>query len=177
MPRIADEDIKKLKQEVSLLRLVESQGYSPKKQGKDHAIRCPFHADDNTPSLIISPHSNLFHCFGCGAAGSVIDWVMKTQGVSFRHAVTVLKEDAGLVTESKANIKRSTTKTLPPLAAEANHQKIIHQVVDYYHQTLKQSPEALAYLESRGLKSSELIDTFKLGYANRTLAYDTSGSE
>jgi DNA primase catalytic core len=171
MARIADEDIKKLKAEVSLLRLIESQGYSPKKQGKDHAIRCPFHADDNTPSLIISPQSNLFHYFGCGAAGSVIDWVMKTQGVSFRHAVTVLKEDAGLVSESKANIKRSTTKTLPPLAAEANNQKIIHHVVDYYHQTLKQSPEALAYLESRGLKSSELIDTFKLGYANRTLAY------
>lgn len=44
-------------------------------------------------------------------------------------------------------------------------------MIEYCHQTLKQAPEALAYLESRGLKSAELIDSFKLGYANRTLGY------
>jgi len=47
--------------------------------------------------LIISPKSNLFHCFGCGAAGSVIDWVMKTLWVSFRFACEILQNDAGLV--------------------------------------------------------------------------------
>ena len=50
------------------------------RQGKDVAIRCPFHEGDDTPSLIISPASNLFHCFACEAAGSVIDGVMKTRG-------------------------------------------------------------------------------------------------
>ncbi len=73
-----------------LVRLVESQGYYPKKQGKDYVIRCPFHEDD-TPSPVISPSNNLYHCFGCGAAGSVIDWTMKTQGLSFRHAVELLR--------------------------------------------------------------------------------------
>lgn len=171
MARIASEEIEKLKREVSLLRLVESQGYQPKKHGTkgDYVISCPFH-DDKTPSMVISSKKNVFNCFGCGESGTVIDWVMKTQGLSFRHAVTVLQEDAGLVTEAKA-VKRSTTKTLPPLAAQADDQKLLQQVIDYYHQTLKQSPEALDYLASRGLKSSELIDTFKLGYANRTLAY------
>ncbi|MCP4491934.1 MAG: hypothetical protein GY820_32215 [Gammaproteobacteria bacterium] len=85
MARIPDQELTQLKQTISLLRLVESQGYDITRQGKDYVIRCPFHEDD-TPSLIISPKSNLFHCFGCDAAGSVIDWVMKTQGVSFRHA-------------------------------------------------------------------------------------------
>lgn len=75
----------------------QGQGYKPTRQGKDWAIACPFHEGDDTPSLIISPKSNLFHCFGCEAAGSVIDWVMRTQGLSFRHAVEVLREDAGLV--------------------------------------------------------------------------------
>ncbi|ODS24325.1 hypothetical protein AB835_03925 [Candidatus Endobugula sertula] len=72
---------------------------------------------------------------------------------------------------SSMNIKRSTKKVLPPLAAQADDQKLLQQVIDYYHQTLKQSSGALDYLASRGLKSAELIDTFKLGYANRTLAY------
>lgn len=171
MARLSDTDLAKLKSEVSLLRLVESQGYQPKKHGTkgDYVISCPFH-DDKTPSMVISSKKNVFNCFGCGESGTVIDWVMKTQGVSFRHAVTVLQEDAGLVTEAKS-VKRSTTKTLPPLAAQADDQKLLQQVIDYYHQTLKQSPEALDYLASRGLKSSDLIDTFKLGYANRTLAY------
>ena len=171
MPRLPNNEIDKLKNEVSLLRLVESQGYQPKKHGTkgDYVISCPFH-DDKTPSMVISSKKNVFHCFGCGESGTVIDWVMKTQGVSFRHAVTVLQEDAGLVTEAKT-VKRRTTKTLPPLAAQADDQKLLCEVIDYYHQTLKQSPEALNYLAKRGLKSSELIDTFKLGYANRTLAY------
>lgn len=171
MARIPDDELARIKAEVSLLRLVESQGYKPTRQGKDFAIRCPFHEGDDTPSLIISPKSNLFHCFGCETAGSVIDWVMRTQGLSFRHAVEVLREDAGLVTEAKAVKRGSTTKLAAPLASNADQQTALRQVIDYYHQTLKQSPEALDYLESRGLKSAELIDTFRLGYANRTLGY------
>ncbi len=173
MARLSDDEIAKLKDQVSLLRLVESQGYQPKKQGKDYAIRCPFHDGDDTPSLIISPKKNLFHCFGCEAAGTVIDWVMKTQGLSFRHAVELLKEgNAGLLAASDKPVKRNTTHKHPePLAANPNSQATLKRVIHYYHETLKQSPEALEYLESRGLKSAELIDTFKLGYANRTLAY------
>lgn len=172
MARLSDAEIAKLKDQVSLMRLIESQGYQPSRQGKDYAISCPFH-EDSTPSLIITPAKNLFNCFGCGAAGTVIDWVMKTQGVSFRFACEILQNDAGLVAEGGTQTVRqnTTTKLPPPLAAEADNQTALHQVIDYYHQTLKQSPEALDYLESRGLKSAELIDTFKLGFANRTLGY------
>jgi len=173
MARFTDDMIDQIKQEVSLLRLVESQGYTVTKQGKDYAIRCPFHDGDDTPSLIISPKKNLFHCFGCEAAGTVIDWVMKTQGLSFRHAVELLKEgNAGLLAASDKPVKRNTSHKHPePLAANPNNQATLKRVIHYYHETLKQSPEALEYLKSRGLKSAELIDTFKLGYANRTLAY------
>lgn len=158
MPRIPDDEIAKLKDHVSLLRLVEGQGHQPKKQGKDWAIRCPFHAGDATPSLIISPQTNLFHCFGCEAAGSVIDWVMKTRGVSFRFACEILQNDAGLVAESgTATVKQNTTtKLAAPLAANADHQTALCQVIDYYHQTLKQSPEALGYLESRRINGVRL---------------------
>jgi len=103
----------------------------------------------------------------------VIDWVMKTRGVSFRFACEILQEDAGLVAESGTDTvaQNTTTKLATPLAANASNQQAMKGVMDYYHQTLKQSPEALEYLAKRGLNHSELIDTFKLGYANRTLGY------
>ncbi len=91
MARFANEVIERIKAEVSLVRLAENQGYVLVKQGKDFALCCPFH-EDKTPSCVITPKSNLFNCFGCGAGGSVIDWVMKTQGISFRHAVELLKK-------------------------------------------------------------------------------------
>ena len=54
---------------------------------------CPFH-DDHAPSLVVTPENNLWHCLGaCNVGGSTIDWVMKTQGVSFRHAVELLRAD------------------------------------------------------------------------------------
>ena len=65
---------------------------------------------------------------------------------------------------------KSTVRSLPaPIAFDADDQALLNQTVDYYHQTLLASPEALAYLAARGLNHPELITRFKLGYANRTL--------
>jgi DNA primase len=174
MARIADEVIERIKTEVSLVRLAESQGYALVKHGKDFAVCCLFHAD-KTPSCVITPKSNLFNCFGCGAGGSVIDWVMKTQGVSFRHAVELLKNDiaaasSSLAANSELPIKKATVpKLAAPVSVSADDKTLLRDVVNYYHETLVQAPEALAYLDSRGLNDPELIAHFKLGYANRTL--------
>ncbi len=114
------------------------------------------------------PDKNLFHCFGCGAAGGPIDWAMKKNGVSFRHAVELLREGLGSITDGA--VKHTTVRALPPpVSFDADDQALLDQVIGYYHQTLKQSPDALAYLQARGLGDPALIDTFKLGYANRTL--------
>jgi DNA primase len=85
--RIPDEVIDRLKQEVSLQRLVEARGIELKRHGTDLLGLCPLHVD-HEPSLVISPKKNPWHCLGaCQTGGSVIDWVMKAQGVSFHHAV------------------------------------------------------------------------------------------
>ncbi len=69
-------------------------------------------------------------------------------------------------------VKRNTTVKHPAsLAANPDDQKQLAIVIDYYHDILKQSPEALDYLKTRGLNHPELIETFRLGYANRTLGY------
>jgi len=167
--RLKDDVIDHIKSHVSLLRLVESQGHKPKAHGKDKVICCPFH-DDDTASLVISPN-NLFNCFGCGAAGSVIDWVMKTQGVSFRFACELLQKDISLIAQhGDTPIKQNTTTKLS-FSLAADHQVALTQVIDYYHETLKQCVEVHEYLASRGLDCPKLIEHFKLGYANRTLAY------
>lgn len=67
--------------------------------------------------------------------------------------------------------KDSTTKLAPPVSADAEDREVLAQVAAYYHETLKQSPEALRYLESRGLTHPDMIDRFKLGFSNRTLGY------
>jgi DNA primase len=182
MARIPETELERLKSEVSVQRLVEAAGLALKRSGKDMLGRCPFHEDD-TASLVVSPGKNLWHCFGCGAAGGPIDWVMKTRGVSFRHAVELLREGqpASSSAADGAAVKRTTVRApvrstaralAAPVAFDADDAQLLGQVADYYAATLKQSPEALAYLESRGIAGSaaaEAIEVFKLGYANRTL--------
>jgi DNA primase len=177
MARIPDTELERLKREVSLARLIEGQGLALITQGKDLACRCPWHAGDDTPSCIVSPKTNLWHCFGCDAGGSVIDWVMRTHKVSFRHACELLAKDhpalAAAVSPALPAPKLSAGKlrAAQSFSLESGDQALLDQVIDFYHQTLKTSPEALAYLEKRGLGSMELIERCRLGYANRTLAY------
>jgi len=167
MARIPEAEIERLKSEVSVVRLVEAAGIVLARQGKDLAGRCPFHEED-TPSLTVTPEKNLWHCFGCSAGGGPIDWVMRRNGVSFRHAVELLREGLPAVTDG--TVKRATVRALPPpVPPDADDQAVLDRVVAFYHQTLKQAPEALAYLKARGIDHSEAIDAFKLGFANRTL--------
>ncbi len=167
MARIPEQEIERLKSEVCVERLIESSGVALRKSGKDWLGQCPFH-DDGEPSLVVTPSKNLWHCFGCQSGGGPIDWVMQHRGVSFRHAVELLKE--GVSSLAADPVKRTSVRALPaPVAFDADDQRLLNQVIDYYHQTLKQSPEAQAYLKSRGLDHPELIERFRLGYANRTL--------
>ncbi len=62
MPRISDDLITRIKQEVALVDLVKAKGFSPKAHGKDYVLCCPFHEDDSA-SLVITPSKNLYHCF------------------------------------------------------------------------------------------------------------------
>ena len=168
MARIPDTEIERLKSEISLQRLAERQGIELKRHGADLLGLCPFH-DDHEPSLVISPKKNLWHCLGaCQSGGSVIDWVMKTNGISFRHAVELLREGIPAVSSLAAKpIKQSTVPKLPaPVSLDADDQLLLNQVIDYYHETLKQSPEALAYLKARGLDCQTACNTFQIRGGN-----------
>ncbi len=170
MPRIAQADLDRIKSEVDLTALVRSSGVELKKQGKDLVGLCPFH-NDTTPSLLITPKKNLWNCLGaCGTGGGPIDWVMKSQGVGFKHAVEVLKDDKNTTLINAKIITRSTVPKLPsPVESTVDDQKLMSQVINYYHETLKKTPSVLKYLQKRGLIHPELINRFKLGFADRSL--------
>ena len=174
MARIPEQEIERLKNEVSVEHLIEAAGIELKRGGKDLLGRCPFH-EDATASLVVTPAKNLWHCFGCGCGigGGPIDWVIKRNGVSFRHAVELLKADPSSAagnTDTTGTIKRSLVRKLAaPVALDAGNQELLDQVICYYHETLLASPEAVAYLERRGIASRELIEVHRLGFANRTL--------
>src|SRR5271170_6114839 len=137
MARIPDEEIERLKREIPIERLMKAAGIELRKHGADLIGRCPFH-DDREPSLVVTPSKNLWHCLGaCNTGGSVIDWVMRTRGVSFRHAVELLKADhpslAALIV--KPVKKGSSAKLDPPVRIDSGDQEVLRQVVDYYHGT------------------------------------------
>jgi len=171
MPRIPEATLEQLKREVSLKDLVEAKGVSLTPHGKDWIGLCPFH-DDHDPSLVITPSKNLWHCLGaCQEGGSVIDWVMKSEGVSFRHAVEILRNNpSSLVAGEITTAKQATARILStPVEIDASDQEALRQIVEFYHKNLKSSPEALDYLKRRGLVHPELINRFRLGFSNRTL--------
>ncbi len=174
MARIPKEEIERLKAEVSVQRLAEARGIKLERHGTDLIGLCPFH-DDHEPSLVITPGKNLWNCLGaCSGGGSVIDWVMKSQGVSFRHAVELLRASHPSLAAAGKIVRKATTATVKlqaPFTTDADDQLVLRHVVDYYHETIKQSPEALKYLQGRGLEHPEMVSHFTLGFSNRTLGY------
>jgi DNA primase catalytic core len=175
--RIPEADLDQVKRQTDLLALVRSRGVELAKHGtKDFIGRCPFHDDRNKPNFIVSPAKGLWHCMACGKAGNVIQFVQQHDGVSFRHAFDLLRQGGQAVFTSAAILAREgplTKATVPrlpcPLDAEADDATLFSQVVSYYHERLKQTPTARAYLASRGLDDDQLIDHFQIGFADRSL--------
>ncbi len=172
MARIPEAELERLKREVSLERLVTSRGVALRRHGADLVGLCPFH-DDHEPSLVVSPQKNLWHCLGaCQAGGSTIDWVMRAEGVSFRHAVELLQSGelgSGAVRPTRFLSKRRHLP--PPVVASAPDPELLGEVMAFYRDTFEKNLEPQRYLEHRGLVHPELVSRFGFGYANRTLGY------
>lgn len=179
MPLAPRAEIERIKREISVQRLAEARGIKLRRSGKELIGLCPFHKD-TSPSLNIDPKKNQWHCKGaCGEGGDVIKWVMRAQGVSFRHALEILRRDLLPMMPASPGPppKRTTVSKLPPLIERsADDKRLLEIVVAHYHETLKQTPEAQQYLVKRGLQSAEMVKHFRLGFANRTLGYHLPAS-
>jgi len=168
---IPEDEIERIKRGTDLAAVIRARGVELKPQGGDLVGRCPFH-DDHDPSLRVTPAKGLWRCMSsaCGATGNVIQFVQRFDGVSFRHAYELLKNGAVFTGAPTCQpVKKGTVPRLAsPLASSADDLALMRQVVDYYHERLKENPAALAYLQKRGL-SAEAISTFRIGFVDRTL--------
>ena len=129
------------------------------KRGREYAGLCPFH-NEKTPSFTVSPAKGFYHCFGCGAHGDAVGFVMQSEGLSFTEAVAKLAGEAGLALPQRTPEAEATARRGDRLreALEAAAQWFTEQL---------QGPagrDARAYLAERGL-SDEIVAAFRLGLA------------
>ncbi|MDQ7786177.1 MAG: DNA primase [Thermodesulfovibrionales bacterium] len=129
-----------------------------KKSGQNLKGLCPFHTE-KTPSFMVSPEKQIFHCFGCGTGGDIITFLMKQENLSFREAVAYLAKKAGIrMPAFQSGEDASSEKRTALLRANEEASK-------YYMNNLKNSSVASAYLKKRGL-SGESLGKFSIGFAS-----------
>ncbi len=149
--------IQDLLNRVDIVDVVER--YVPlKKAGANYVACCPFHGE-KTPSFTVSQTKQFYHCFGCGAHGTAIGFMIEYAGVGFIDAVKDLAQSAGMqMPEFKAERPRGKTEEGDDLYA------ILLKAAQYYRQQLKNAPRAIDYLKNRGL-SGDVAKEFGVGYA------------
>ena len=126
-----------------------------KKAGKDHQARCPFH-EEKTPSFTVSQDKQFYHCFGCGAHGTAVTFLMEYEHQSFVEAVEALAARAGVEVPREASSR--------PQRDDSPLYEALKRAERYFLAQLRQSEPAIEYLRSRGL-SEEVAQGFKIGFA------------
>ena len=144
MAKIPDDFIQDLLNRVDIVDVVER--YLPlKKAGQNYSACCPFHKE-KSPSFTVSQTKQFYHCFGCGAHGSALGFVMEHQALSFPDAVRMLAESVGMqVPVSDAPVSEKA-KAAPGIY------DVMKTAMNYYRAQLKTAPAAIEYLKSRGVE-------------------------
>lgn len=154
----SEEIIQKIKEENDIVDIV-SEVVTLKKTGKNYLGRCPFH-NEKTPSFTVSSEKQIYKCFGCGEAGNVISFVMKTRNMAFPEAVKLLGEKVGIVVDDADS----------PGKSSATNEKfkrmydINVQAARYFYTNLKRFKAPYEYLKGRGI-TDETIKKFGIGFS------------
>lgn len=133
-----------------------------KKAGQNYKGLCPFHSE-KTPSFIVSPDKQIYHCFGCGEGGNIFSFIMRHDNITFPEAIKILARRAGV------NIREKKGKT----SEEGLTYKLIElnrESLRVFQENLRKSREALAYLEKRGI-DIEAIKNFSIGYSMKSWSH------
>lgn len=159
-------DVELVKQRNPIEKVVASFGVQLQQRGERFVGRCPFHEEEH-PSLVIYPATRSFFCFGCRAAGDVIDFVRRNERVGFRRALELLGEPSSPQPAADANAPA-------PAAASAgaeltrlttDDRLMLSAACDLYHEALLRHDHALKYLDGRGIGPG-VIRRCRLGYSD-----------
>ena len=155
---IPDDFKQQLLNRVDIVDVVER--YVPlRKAGQNYVARCPFH-NEKTPSFSVSPGKQFYHCFGCGAHGNAISFVMEHVGLGYIEAVKELASMVGLPVPDD----RPAAAVRHESAVAQGISEVLVAAARFYKDQLKRAPQAIAYLKQRGV-SGEMAARFGLGYA------------
>ncbi|MFZ5753469.1 MAG: DNA primase [Bacillota bacterium] len=161
--RIPEEFISDLRHRVDIVEIIRE--YLPlRKQGNNFIGLCPFH-QEKTPSFVVSPQKQIYHCFGCGKGGNVFSFLMEKNSLSYPEAVLYLAKRCGItMPENDVSPEKARQEK-----KKQRYYEINEFVTQYYHRLLFEGAgkEALLYLERRGL-SQDSCEKFLLGYAPQT---------
>ena len=138
---------------------VVGQHVKLKKAGANYQGLCPFHSE-KSPSFSVSPTKQFYHCFGCGAHGSAISFLMEYSGLGYVDAIEELARSAGLDVPREERSANDIAKQQRAMALS----EVMSSAADWYRQQLKSSPRAIDYLKGRGL-TGEIAKRYALGYA------------
>jgi len=163
LKRLPDELVDQVRQATDIVELI-SERVELKKQGNRYSGLCPFHSE-KSPSFSVSPDKGMYYCFGCGAGGNAITFVMETEGMSFPEAVVKLADRTDI---KLPEFERSDQTESTPDQEKKYRMREAHRIVaDLYHEVMLQTAAGDAgreYLEQRGIQESAMRE-FKLGYA------------
>lgn len=163
MKRLPDELVDQVRQATDIVELI-SERVELKKQGNRYSGLCPFHSE-KSPSFSVSPDKGMYYCFGCGAGGNAITFVMETEGMSFPEAVVKLADRTDI---KLPEFERSDQTESTPDQEKKYRMREAHRIVaDLYHEVMLQTAAGDAgreYLEQRGIQEPAMRE-FKLGYA------------
>ena len=162
--RLPDAFIDQLLARVDIVDVVQSH-VPLRKAGREFVACCPFHSE-KTPSFTVSPRKQFYHCFGCGAHGSAIGFLMNHEGLEFREAVEQLARDVGLALPEDDAPRGPAPDVLGPLRAA--HER----AQTHFEQQLRRHPEAgraVDYLRSRGLEGRTAARFGPVSYTHLTL--------
>lgn len=162
MALIPDSFIQSLLARVDVVDIVERH-VPLKKTGANYSACCPFHSE-KTPSFTVSPSKQFYHCFGCGAHGSAIGFLMEYSGLGFVDAVEELAASVGLDVPRQANDPQQAAQRAQHTQQVASLNELMSRAAKYYLEQLKSSPRAIDYLKRRGL-TGEIAARYDLGYA------------
>jgi DNA primase len=156
MPRYSEEIIQQVIEANDIVDIISTY-VQLKKSGHSFMGRCPFHSE-RTPSFSVSPDKQLYHCFGCGASGNVISFVMDIENMTFPEALEWLAERANIT------LPQNSEYTDFQYQQKKRLYEINRRLANYYYLLLKHSPKGIQYLNKRGLNQST-IKIFGIGYS------------
>ena len=142
---------------------VVSRHVTLKKGGANLLGLCPFHGE-KSPSFTVSPAKQFYHCFGCGAHGDAIRFLMEHAGMGFLDAVRDLAQQAGLQVPETRLEPAEQARVEEERARQASLTGVLEKAAAHYRERLRQSPRAIDYLKRRGL-DGQTARAFGLGYA------------